>query len=633
MAIKTNDLIGKVLGQNVLERLIGSGGMSVVYLARQTHPARQVAVKILRRHAVPHLEDRQEFLARFRHEADIIAKLDHMNIIPIYEYGEQYGLAYLVMPYLANGSLRDMLAQRGALSLQQTLTYIEQAASALDYAHAHGIVHRDIKPGNFLFHADGRLMLTDFGIARIIRSHGSENETTLTNTGQFLGSPEYMAPEMIHGEHIDHRADIYELGIVLFQMLSGHVPFQGNTPYTVAAKHLQEPPPVLHSINPAIPPTVDAVIRKAIAKRREDRYSSASELAQALRAAIAQPHFASLNNEHDAYATLATPSSVMPSVVALNDSQMQHNIDANQERDTTNVPTRSLHAVSGKTLHRRRVLPFTIVGLLIVIGLITGVLLTNPQLVRSIWTHPNVTHTTSTPTMTPSELARATIKQYFDDINQFNYQGAYQVWGANYQSSHPYAQFANGYANTKHDDYVFQGITPLADGTVKVGITFYATEQDTSGTSIQGFKGSYVVGKENGNWRILTTTNIVLLGTITQLTPSQQDQALAQGVVQKYYDDINQTDYQAAYQIWGSDYQSLNPYAQWASGYTMTRHVDLTFDGTIQLGDGVFKVAVTINSTEGTGSGLVTSTYSGSYILGQENGNWKFLTASFQKVG
>jgi len=128
-------------------------------------------------------------------------------------------------------------------------------------------------------------------------------------------------------------------------------------------------------------------------------------------------------------------------------------------------------------------------------------------------------------------------------LHQFNYQGAYQLWGTSYQGSHPYAQFANGYANTKHDDYVFQGITPLADGTVKVGITFYATEQDTSGTSIQGFKGSYVVGKENGNWRILTTTNIVLLGTITQLTPSQQDQALAQGVVQKYYDDINQTDY------------------------------------------------------------------------------------------
>src|SRR5205085_9545338 len=138
MVIKSNDHIGKVLGQNVLERLIGAGGMSVVYLARQTHPSRYVAVKILRRHAVPHVEDRQEFLARFRHEADIIAKLDHTNIIPIYEYGEQYGLAYLVMPYLTGGSLRDMLAQRGPLSLQQTLTYIEQAAAALDYAHAYG---------------------------------------------------------------------------------------------------------------------------------------------------------------------------------------------------------------------------------------------------------------------------------------------------------------------------------------------------------------------------------------------------------------------------------------------------------------------------------------------------------------
>lgn len=631
MAIKTNDLIGKVLGQNVLERLIGSGGMSVVYLARQTHPSRYVAVKILRRHAVPHVEDRQEFLARFRHEADIIAKLDHMNIIPIYEYGEQYGLAYLVMPYLANGSLRDMLAQRGALSLQQTLTYIEQAAAALDYAHAHGIVHRDIKPGNFLFHADGRLMLTDFGIARIIRSHSSDNETTLTNSGQFLGSPEYMAPEMIHGEYIDHRADIYELGIVLFQMLSGRVPFQGNTPYSVAAKHLQESPPLLHSIHPAIPPSVDAVIRKAIAKRREDRYSSAIELAQALRAAISEPHFTPLQESYD---TVATFSSPIPVVSTQNDAQIQHNVDAIQERDTTNVPTRSLHSVSGRTLHRRRALPFTIIGLLIVIGLVTGVLLTNPQLVRSIWTQSNATHTNNTPAMTPAQQARATIKQYFDDINQFNYQGAYQIWGASYQSSHPYAQFANGYTNTKHDDYVFQGITPLADGTVKVGIRFYATEEGASGTSIQGFQGSYVVGKENGQWRILTTTNIVLLGTITQLTPSQQDQAIAQGVVQKYYDDINQTDYQDAYQIWGSDWhQYQQSYAQFASGYAMTRRVDVTFTGTTQLGDGVFKVNVTFTSTDGTGSGLVTSTFSGDYIVGQENGMWKMLTANIVKAG
>lgn len=632
MVIKTNDLIGKVLGQSVLERLIGAGGMSVVYLARQTHPSRYVAVKILRRHAVPHVEGRQEFLARFRHEADIIAKLDHTNIIPIYEYGEQYGLAYLVMPYLTGGSLRDMLAQRGPLSLQQTLTYIEQAAAALDYAHAYGIVHRDIKPGNFLFHADGRLVLTDFGIARIIQGNGGNNETTLTNTGHFLGSPEYMAPEMIHGQYVDHRADIYELGIVLFQMISGRVPFQGNTPYTVAAKHLQEPPPLLHSLNPAIPSTVDAVIRKATSKKREDRYTSVNELAQALRTAIAEPHFTPLNNGHDSYATLESPSGV----VALNYSQIQHNVAPIQERDTSDVVTQTLHAVSRRARPVRRVLPFTVIGLFIVIGLITGVLLTHPQLIRGLWTQSNATHTASTPatqTMTPSQQARATIMQYFDDINQFDYQDAYQLWGANYRNAHPYAQFANGYTNTKHDDILFQGITPLADGTVKVGITFYATEEDTSGTLIKGFKGSYVVGRENGNWKLLNTTNIVFLGTTTQLTPPQQDQDLVQGVVQQYYDDINQTDYQDAYQIWGSDYQSLHPYTPWASGYAMTRRDVITFDTTIQLGDGVFKVNVTLTATEGTGSGLVTSTYRGSYIIGQENGRWKLLTASIQKAG
>ena len=281
MANSRDDLTGQTLGSCLLQRRIGQGGMGTVYLARQTRPARNVAVKVLLPNLAMNSQVYQEFLARFRREADVIAKLEHVNIMPIYEYGEQDGLAYLVMPYLTGGSLRDVLVRRGGLPLEEVVAYIDQAASALDYAHAQGVIHRDLKPANFLLHADGRLVLADFGIARIMqeRSPGA----TLTKTGSMLGTPEYMAPEMARGQTADYRADIYELGIVLFEMLSGHVPFAGNTFYAVMIKHVQEPLPLLYQINPAISPKVDAVIQKATAKEPERRYSTVREMAQALR--------------------------------------------------------------------------------------------------------------------------------------------------------------------------------------------------------------------------------------------------------------------------------------------------------------------------------------------------------------
>src|SRR6266849_5083095 len=174
-----------------------------------------------------------------------------------------------------------MLAKRGALSLSETLLYTEQAAAALDYAHAHGVIHRDLKPANFLLHADGRLVLADFGIARIMEK--SSPGATLTSPGSMLGTPEYMAPEMAQGQTVDYRADIYELGVVLFQILSGYVPFTGDTPYAVIIKHVQEPLPLLHQINPAISSEIDVVIQKATAKQAGDRYPTAREMAQALR--------------------------------------------------------------------------------------------------------------------------------------------------------------------------------------------------------------------------------------------------------------------------------------------------------------------------------------------------------------
>jgi serine/threonine protein kinase len=288
MGGNSGDLTGQTFGTCTLVKSLGQGGMGAVYLARQTRPSRNVAVKIL----LPvHAADDQlyhEFLARFQREGDVIARLEHVNIMPIYEYGEHNHLPYLVMPYLTGGSLRDLLARRGSLPLANATSYIEQAASALDYAHAHGIVHRDLKPANFLLHADGRLVLADFGIARIIDNSGDSAIAGLTNTGTIVGTPDYMAPEMAQGDPLDYRVDIYELGIVLYQMLTGHVPFTGSSPYAIVIQHIQTKLPLVHVSHPNIPSAVDDVLQKATAKQPTERFLTAGAMAQALRKAIQQ---------------------------------------------------------------------------------------------------------------------------------------------------------------------------------------------------------------------------------------------------------------------------------------------------------------------------------------------------------
>jgi serine/threonine protein kinase len=284
-----NELLGQALGTCTLRRLLGRGGMGAVYLAQQSRPRRTVAVKVLMPSNVLEKKSRAEFLTRFRREADAIAALDHVNIMPIYEYGEQGDIAYLVMPYVNGGTLRDVLEKRGVLSLDEVVHIIEQAAAALDIAHAQGIIHRDLKPGNMLFHADGRLLLADFGLAKVLRDlkdPAQSGQSDLTSTGTIVGTPEYLSPEQGTGRPIDHHSDIYSLGIVLFQMLGGRVPFTGTSPVAVAIKHALEEPPSLTQMNPSVPSEVEAVVMKTLAKEPEDRYNSAGEMAEALRTAV-----------------------------------------------------------------------------------------------------------------------------------------------------------------------------------------------------------------------------------------------------------------------------------------------------------------------------------------------------------
>jgi serine/threonine protein kinase len=261
--------------------------MGAVYLARQSRPRRTVAVKVI----LPGLIEentREQFLIRFRREADAIAALDDIHIMPIYEYSEMGDTAYLVMPYVTGGTLRDRLEKSQTLPLEESIDIINQAAAGLDCAHAQGIIHRDLKPGNILFHADGRLLLADFGLAKVLKDVENSGLSLMTSAGTIIGTPEYLSPEQGTGNPLDVRTDVYSLGVVLYHMLTGRVPFTGTSPVAIAIRHAMVDPPSMRQFNPHIAPSIEAVVMQALAKAPEERFSSAGELARALRQAASQ---------------------------------------------------------------------------------------------------------------------------------------------------------------------------------------------------------------------------------------------------------------------------------------------------------------------------------------------------------
>ncbi len=279
-------LVGTVLGTCTLQQLIGQGGMGAVYLAQQSRPRRQVAVKVLLPATALKPQHLAAFLERFRRETDAAASLEHPNIMPVYEYGERDGLAYLVMPYISGGTLRDVMEREGQIILPKVINYMEQLAAALDFAHSRGVIHRDIKPANILLTQEGRLLLTDFGLVKIINEEALA-QVRLTGAGAPVGTPDYMSPEQVMGHEVDGRADLYSLGIILFQMLTATTPFQGETPMQIAAQQLHSQPPSPRRFRPDLPAAAEQVILKALSKRPSDRYVDGLELATAFRLAFA----------------------------------------------------------------------------------------------------------------------------------------------------------------------------------------------------------------------------------------------------------------------------------------------------------------------------------------------------------
>mgnify|MGYP000105992738 CR=1 FL=1 len=309
------DLSGQTFGSYRLEGILGRGGMGEVYRARHLRLAgRLAAVKVL----PASFAAEPDFLRRFEQEANSAAALDHPAILPVWDYGEQDGQPYLAMPLVGGGSLKELLERRGPLSPAEAESFLTPIADALDYAHARGIIHRDVKPANILLRDDGRPQLADFGIAKAIEAGQSPG---LTRAGAGIGTPEYMAPEQIEGR-AGRKSDLYALGMTLYQMLSGRVPYDGATPYEIAMKQLSMPLPPIRRFRPDLSPAIEGVLNTALAKDPAARFGSGREFADAFRRAIdgtAGPGAAapplSLHGQHTTPLVVG-PATTPPGVIA-----------------------------------------------------------------------------------------------------------------------------------------------------------------------------------------------------------------------------------------------------------------------------------------------------------------------------
>lgn len=261
-------------GRYELIEKIGEGGMAVVYKAKDRLLNRYVAIKILR----PEFTQDEQFLESFKRESQAAAGLQHPNIVSIYDVGRTGNINFIVMELVDGRPLSDLIKEKGRLDYKTTIDIAKQMASALSIAHKHQIIHRDVKPHNIMITSDGVAKLTDFGIARAV-----SNATMVADTSKIIGSVHYFSPEQARGAYVDERSDIYSLGIVMFEMLTGRVPFDGETPVEVALKHINEDVPSPAKLVPGIPPALDKIVLKATDKYQTERYKSVDEMLEALK--------------------------------------------------------------------------------------------------------------------------------------------------------------------------------------------------------------------------------------------------------------------------------------------------------------------------------------------------------------
>ncbi len=261
--------VGETVGQYQIIEQLGQGGMATVYKAYHAALDRNVAIKVLH----PAFTEDPNFLARFQREARVVAKLDHPNIVPIYDFSQHDNQPYLVMKFIMGETLKARLSKK-KLSLEEAMPILEKVGAALQYAHKKGIVHRDVKPSNVLLCEDGEIYLTDFGLARIAQSGTS----TLTSD-QMVGTPQYISPEQAMSKSdLDFRTDIYSFGVMIYEIVVGRVPYNADTPFAVIHDHIYTPLPLPRKVNPNVPERVEQVLLKALAKNPQDRFPARAPL-------------------------------------------------------------------------------------------------------------------------------------------------------------------------------------------------------------------------------------------------------------------------------------------------------------------------------------------------------------------
>lgn len=316
-------LIGQRLGAYLVQSKLGEGGMARVYKAYHARLRREVAIKVI----LSQIAEQADFKVRFEREAQLVASLQHPNIVAVYDFGDYEAMTYLVMQYVGGGTLRDRLRGGRALDPRAATLYTIQMGKALHHAHLRGIVHRDVKPQNMLVSASdqGQLLLSDFGIAKLYSARQEPamlgiseitaiSDPSLTSVDQIVGTAEYMAPEQVHGHAVDARTDVYALGVVLFQMLTGEVPFHSTTVQGLLYQHVYTPPRNVQEFNPNVSETLARIVAKAMAKSPADRFQSAEEMAQALEAANSNATYRLTNSMPPVPPTFQTSYNQQPGI-------------------------------------------------------------------------------------------------------------------------------------------------------------------------------------------------------------------------------------------------------------------------------------------------------------------------------
>lgn len=301
----TTPLTGQTLGKTTIQDLLGQGGMATVYKGYQPEIDRYVAVKVMS----PLPGQDSGFVERFKLEARTIARLQHPHILPLYDFGQEQGLLYLITAFAPGGSISDLI-QKGPLPIPTAERLLREIAGALDYAHRQNIIHRDIKPANILLDREGHALLADFGIVKLLSSMSTS--PALTSTTGVIGTPAYMSPEQANGISIDGRSDIYGLGVVVYEMLTGRQPFSAETPLQVLIKHITEPPPLLREHGTDLPAGLEVVLQRALAKDPADRYGTATEFATAFTNALSHSSTGTLRLPEAPTTNVAPPAPVLP---------------------------------------------------------------------------------------------------------------------------------------------------------------------------------------------------------------------------------------------------------------------------------------------------------------------------------